>query len=57
VKRIYYGWWIALAAFLNLFFAAGILYSRDIPLVNGWDLYWRGESSMPLEATMQPGRS
>jgi MFS family permease len=26
VKRIYYGWWIALAAFLNLFFAVGILY-------------------------------
>jgi MFS family permease len=26
VKRVYYGWWIALAAFLNLFFAVGILY-------------------------------
>ena len=26
MKRIYYGWWIALAAFLNLFFAVGILY-------------------------------
>jgi len=26
VKRIDYGWWIALAAFLNLFFAVGILY-------------------------------
>ena len=26
MKRIYYGWWITLAAFLNLFFAVGILY-------------------------------
>jgi MFS family permease len=26
VKRVYYGWRIALAAFLNLFFAVGILY-------------------------------
>jgi MFS family permease len=24
--RIYYGWWIALAAFLNLFFAVGIIF-------------------------------
>jgi MFS family permease len=26
LKRIYYGWWITLAAFLNLFLAVGILY-------------------------------
>ena len=26
INRIYYGWWIVLAAFLNLFFAVGILF-------------------------------
>src|SRR5690348_17159410 len=25
-NRIYYGWWIVLAAFLNLFFVVGILF-------------------------------
>src|SRR5438067_7827637 len=25
-SRIYYGWWIVLAAFLNLFFVVGILF-------------------------------
>ena len=24
--RIYYGWWIVVAAFLNLFFAVGIIF-------------------------------
>jgi hypothetical protein len=25
-KRIFYGWWIVVAAFLNLFFAVGIIF-------------------------------
>jgi hypothetical protein len=26
LSRVYYGWWIVLAAFLNLFFVVGIIF-------------------------------